>query len=363
MDIAFKTHINPMHAEAALIQLGANVEPDENVTIDLSQCEFIDPSAGWRLSNSLRRHAQRGLLEVILPDRAQIAGEQWFKSFTRTGLGYAIAFHCSRVRSVSGGDITAELKEYYMRVDGKPSATHMLISGIRDRRPFNVDDFPQFNGKFRGLLSKLYAQTPKLASLHALSTFVFEAVQNIYDHSHAKPLPPGTPVFDYLCVNYYKDIRNPPDVGRHLATYLKRLNEVLPPERRSGFIEVVANDDGVGVAARQSQVSDIYWRNDRREEKAALIQALARGGSIKFITQDCPIRYDPGLGTYKILDALRKLSAFAFIRTGRLLAYFDGADVSQDAFGIVGEDELGYMPGTALNVIVPIVDSQLRLGF
>jgi hypothetical protein len=363
MDIAFKTHINPMHAEAALAQLGGEPEPKDSVTIDLSQCEFIDPSAGWRLANGLRRHASRGLLDVILPDRTQIAGEHWFKSFTRTGLGYAIAFHCNRVRSALGEDITAEIKEYYMRVEGKPAATHILISGIRDKRPFNVDDFPQFNSKFCGLLSKLRAQTPKSDSLHALSTFVFEAIQNIYDHSHAKPLPPKTPVFDYLCVNYYKNIRNPPDVGRHLATYLKRLNDTLPQERRAGFMEVVVNDDGVGVAARQSQSPDIYWRAGRSDEREALIRALAKGGSIKFITQDCPIRYDPGLGTYKIIDALRKLSAFAFIRTGRLLAYFDGGSNSQEAFDIVGEDELGYMPGTALEVIIPIVDSQMRLIF
>jgi len=360
--IEFKSHVNPKHAENAITQLGSEESPSEFVQIDLSACTFIDPSAGWRLANGLRRYAEKELLTVILPDQDRFSSEQWFKSFTRTGLGYAIAFHCNRIVTPSGRDITEEIKNYYSRVDGIPAPTHVLVSGIRSKRPFNVDNFSQFSTKFQSMLSKLRAESPPEGSLQALTTFVFEAVQNVYDHSSSAPLPRSTKVFDYLCVNYHANIRNPPDVENRFATYLKRLTGVLPENRRAGFMEVIINDDGVGIAGRQSQRTDIYHETDRQEERAALSEALAQGGSIKLITKDCPVRYDPGHGTQKIMAALRELSAFAFVRTGRLLAYFDGSDASQEAFAVTAE-ELGYMPGTALEVIIPIVESQLRLAF
>lgn len=363
LTITFKDHVNPNHVEEALSKLGAEPSPSHIVRVDLSKCVFIDSFAGWRLGNGFRRHAERGLLEVVVPDRAEVPSEQWFKSFTRTGLGYAIAHHCNHIRTALGKDVTADMKEYYDRVEGVPAPTHLLVAGIRDRRPFNVDDFPQFYNKFLGMISKLRAQSSSTKeSLHALSTFVYEGIQNIYDHSQSSPLPRGTKVFDYLCVNYHANIRNPPDVEGRLAAYLKRLPEAIPHKRLGGYMEVVVNDDGVGIAARQSQRPGIYWDSNSDEEKKALLVALARGGSIKFVTKDCPIRYDPGLGTHKIIDALRKLSAFAFIRTGRFLVYFDGSSRSQDAF-VATDERLGYMPGTTLEVIVPIVESQLRLDF
>lgn len=361
--ITFNSHINPQHAEAAVEELGSEETPSVHTLVDLSQCVFVDPSAGWRLANALRRHANAGLLDVVVPPRDALSSEKWFKAFTRSGLGYAIAHHCACVRDSAGNDLTDEIKKYYQRIEGEKGSTHLLLAGVRRNRPFNIDEFGQFNSKFQDRLAKLRGTQASPEDLHYLATFVFEAIQNIYDHAHSSPLPRETPIYDYLCVNYHANIRNPPDVANRLVQYLKRLPELLPEKQKiAGYMEVVVNDDGVGIAARQSQAASIYWQHDLYWEKNELMEALSQGGSIKFSTHDCPIRHDPGLGTQKILDALRRLRAFAFIRTGRLLAYFDGGDQAQTGFQITNE-QLGYMPGTGIEVILPIVERQLHLAF
>jgi len=361
--IQFKTHVNPQHAEDAIALLGADHDPTEAVRIDFSQCVFFDPSVGWRLANALRRYAHSGLLEVVLPSRERFGDEQWFKMFTRSGLGYALAFHCDCLVDSIGKDLTTELKEYYERVSEVKGSTHVLLAGIRSRRPFNIDDFGHFNRRFLDLLSKLRMQLAGEEDLQSLATFVFEAIQNVYDHAHSSPLKRGTRVFDYLCVNYHANIRNPPDVAHRLVQYLNGVRRSVDQAQKIiGFMEVIVNDDGVGIAARQSQRADIYWDADTQSERKAVIDALSSGGSIKFAANDCPIRHDPGLGTQKIVGSLQRLRAFAFIRTGRVLAFFDGSDEKQETFEITDE-QLGYMPGTGIEVIVPMVDRQLRLGF
>src|SRR5262249_13321941 len=122
---------------------------------------------------------------------------------------------------------------------------------------------------------------------------------------------------------------------------------------RTDFVQVCVNDDGVGIAARQSLDPSIYT-GPIEHEKEALRGALSARSLVKLRAHDARVRGTPGQG-YTYIDAcLRSLRAFAVLRTGRLLAVFDGTDDQGDGFALVAGD-LGYMPGTTLDVLIPIL--------
>lgn len=365
-EITFGKAINPQHAEDAVAQLGGPDESLQMTRIDFSGCQHIDASVGWRLGNALRRHAERSLLEIVLPSwdetDSRDTGQLWFRYFTRTGLGQAIAHRCDRV--LRGEENVAErLRAFYAGSGLKQRQNHFFSPGIRQNRPFNVDDFDDFLNHFQSAVQFVPVDGRTFASdfLTQLGSFVFEAVQNVWDHSCGKPLPQETDVFDYLCVNFFKTLSAAPDPSGKLAGFVKRINsEFSASEKLLGFVEVIVNDDGVGIAARQSLDSLIYWDPDTYREQGAFLEAIKRGKSVKFKSQDCPIRRDPGYGISKIAKSLRDLRAFAVLRTGRRIAVHDPFDNTSDGF-VLTNDILGYLPGTALDVLVPMPDPQRRL--
>jgi hypothetical protein len=87
---------------------------------------------------------------------------------------------------------------------------------------------------------------------------------------------------------------------------------------------------------------------------------MEASGSVKIRAQDTTIRGDPGYGTVYMMSALRTLSAYATLRTGRLLAVFDGTS-DQDAFRFA-PDAFAYMPGTMLEIVFPRTTRQLSFG-
>jgi hypothetical protein len=180
----------------------------------------------------------------------------------------------------------------------------------------------------------------------------FESIENVYDHAARKPLPKGAKVLSYFLLGYYKSVRGHPDPNGRLQGYDERLAS-LTSRSRTDFIQVCVNDDGVGMAARQSQDPDIY-RGAIEEEKAAVREALTTNSSVKLKTQDCRVRGVSGFGYTYIESSLRSLRALAVLRTGRLLAFLDGTEESGRGFDLVA-GILGYMPGTTLDVLIPIL--------
>jgi hypothetical protein len=118
----------------------------------------------------------------------------------------------------------------------------------------------------------------------------------------------------------------------------------------------VVNDDGNGIPARHSLDSTIYWKNIR-EERQWLVSALESGSSVKLRSQDTVVRGDPGYGFNKIISSFTGLQAFALLRTGRSEAFFDST-LGMTGFKI-NDITLGYMPGTALQVVFPVIPANL----
>ena len=107
----------------------------------------------------------------------------------------------------------------------------------------------------------------------------------------------------------------------------------LTARRRTDFVQVCVNDDGVGVAARQSQDLDIY-QGPLEAEETAVRDALKTNSSVKLRAQDCRVRGISGFGYTYIESCLRSLRALAVLRTGRLLAFLDGTDDSRKGFDL-----------------------------
>lgn len=356
----FRSGINPDHAETFVKRLSQRDTDNQHVVVRFEGYPYVNAGVGWRIGNALRRYAG-DRLEIHIPPFNGGKGE-WFRSFTRSCLGDAFAAHAGRI-FCGDLDVTEEVRSYYVEWSCRKSqnavVTGSLDSGI------NVD--PEREDRFRDEFLRSLRQVNVRPNnferdrLQDVIKLVFEAIQNVYDHATRKPLIENTRVVSYCLIGYYKSIGNHPDPAGKLRGYLEHLDKI-EPRRRADFIEVCVNDDGVGIAARQSQDPAIYW-GAIEDEEAALSQAIAARSSVKLRANDTRVRGVPGQGYTYIESSLRALRAFAILRSGRLLAVLDGTNNNDTGFSLMQLD-LGYMPGTTLDVLIPILkdaDGQLTL--
>lgn len=348
----FKTGISPVKAERVIAALGAEEQPSRSVVLNFKDYPYVNTGVAWRIGNAIRRYSGQQL-EVVVPQFGDGQG-RWFRSFTKTGLGDAIATHAGKILSV-GEDITAQVRAYYAEKLVRKSNNSVFWGGLHQAVTINPEREDLFRDEFIASLKYVnvkptHFDRDRLQDLIKLS---FEAIQNVYDHARRKPLPEGTRVVSYALLDYFKLIEdNHPDPDGRLRTYLTRL-PALTSRVRKDFIEICVNDDGVGIAARHSQDPSIYWGPAARETEIVL-NALSAHSSVKLRAQDSRVRGTPGQGYTYIDSCLRAILAFAILRTGRLLAVFDGTADASSGFSLVPGD-LGYMPGTTLNILIPIL--------
>lgn len=346
-------------AEELISKLGRTTHPEKQVTLDLSECHYIDVGAGSLIGNAIRPYGQASKLMVIVPsitNEKDFSGK-WFLTFTRSGLGVAIAEYASTIIS-NEVDVTALVKNYYSLKANTSTNNLVFIRDIHLGSNVNVDNINDFLPVFYEWLGNVNVNSDTVNDINhdSIVQLCFEGLQNIFDHANKKPLPTGTPILSYFSLRYYKGIGD----GEWPATfknYLERLRE-MDIINNSSFIEIVVNDDGVGMAARQSLRHGIYWGSLERE-KEALDNSLA-SGSVKTRTNDTTVRGDPGRGYNNIASSLRKLNAFASLRTGRILVTFNGCVKITMGTGWIETKAKhgllhGYVPGTSLRIILPII--------
>src|SRR5205807_10377350 len=126
--------------------------PPERVWLDLRGCSRVRPGAAWRLGSALRRVSRhRGFLEVAVPmlDDRDFSGA-WYTDFTRSGLGYAIAAHASRVVASSGSDVGIQIQDYYSKhadqVSNNANGTYSL-QALRDLASDRNDFYRQLDAR------------------------------------------------------------------------------------------------------------------------------------------------------------------------------------------------------------------------
>jgi hypothetical protein len=340
--------VTPARAEEVIAQL-ADAEEGASVSLRFSGYPYMTPGTGWRIGNALRRFSGAPLEASVPP-----FGEgDWFRTFTRSGLGYALAAHAGKILT-DGADITAQVQNFYNAKEKRSDQNAVFIGDLHRGISVNPEREDLFRDAFLGALRYVNVRPSNFGrdGLGDVIKLSFEAIQNVFDHAKRKPLPDGTKIVSYFLLSYYKSLSGHPDPTGLLRGYVRRLARTAG-RGRSDFVQVCVSDDGVGIAARQAQDASVY-RGPIGAEAATVREALVARSSVKLIAQDCPIRGAAGHGYSYINASLQALRAFAVLRTGRLLAVFEG---SQGSRGFeFARAELGYMPGTTLDVLVPIAN-------
>ena len=357
LSVSFGTGINPEHAERVIKSLSEDRVPSRKVLLQFADYPYVNAGSGWRIGNALRRYTGK-LLEVSVPP----VGGDWFRTFTRSGLGIAIATHAGKVLC-EGEDVKSKIRKLYLDESISFGQNAVFYRDLHRGLSVNPDREDLFRSVFLNSLRNVNVKPGDFERdrLQDVIKMAFEAIQNTYDHAARKPLAEGTRIVSYLLLGYYKTFAGHQDPTGRLKGYIDRLADKTR-RKRTDFVQVCVNDDGVGIAARQAQDLSIYWGTKEAEE-SAVQSALKSRSSVKLRAQDCRIRGSAGEGFTYIDSSLRTLRAFAVLRTGRLLAVFDGTDDAGEGFLLV-EGDLGYMPGTTLDVLIPMLkegDDQLPL--
>ncbi|HEV7668318.1 MAG TPA: hypothetical protein VGS22_07320 [Thermoanaerobaculia bacterium] len=353
--------LNLKRAEQAIKTLGTQHLQGHSALVNLSRCQHVDVGGGWRLGCALRRFERVGL-SVHVPSPGNFAGS-WFLNFTRSGLGLSLSRYASEILA-DGQDITETIRSYYRTPRAHLSAyssqtppawigqNSILIPDIESGVLF-LDDISHFLVSIEPLFQyvKLDVKAYNKEDMAALIRLLFESAQNVWDHADRSPLPETTSITSYISFRYYKKVAVKVDHGTSLEDYLSRYESFLPSSTDVvGFVELNVVDDGVGIAARQSQDHSIYW-GDFHHELAMTTLAFTDGISVKLQSHDATVRGKPGFGFGNIKESLEHLVAYAFVRTGRVAAYFDPTSGHREFQ--LDPRPLGYMPGTVLQVLLP----------
>lgn len=356
VEFTFRSTIAVDEIERLLVESDPRCDAGRSWTLDLTAVRHVQPGAGYRLAHALSRWS-RGEVVARVPDPGGFSG-RWFQTFTRSGLGLALARHANSI--VSGDeDISEQVRAYY----ADKGATSGQNYGVRA----NIDDgsltadVDRFAAAFLRLGAYVDLERSVLApeERRALVGLAYEATTNVVDHAYKAPWEVRESALSYLSLSRYETLRA--QAGERLAEYLGRANAALAEadEATLGWVEILVCDDGVGIAARQSGNADIA-SEAIQVEREYLQEALSTGGSIKLVTRDAVTIGEPGYGFTLIAGALARLNGYAALRTGRLLAECDGTLPEESGFAL-GDHVLGWVPGTALHVVLPLRDPQLRI--
>src|SRR5690349_17132391 len=94
LEQVFESGVNPDHAESFITKLDRGNPLSTRVLLRFEGYPYINAGVGWRVGNALRPYS--GGVEAIVPPFGM---GDWFRTFTRSGLGDALAAHASVIRS------------------------------------------------------------------------------------------------------------------------------------------------------------------------------------------------------------------------------------------------------------------------
>jgi hypothetical protein len=355
---AFGESMGVDEVEGLLLSASPRQDAARSWVLDLSKLRIVEPGAGYRFANALSRWA-KGEVVVRVPPPKNYTG-MWFRTFTRSGIGLALARHATVVHA-GDEDITTQLRVYYASKEDTSSTNY----GVRTRLHNGAftPDIDRFAAEFFSLAGHIQLRPRDLrwSDRIALIALVFESVLNVVDHAFADPWQGDEPGLSYLSLRYYRTLSAKRDEQVGLSDYLTRARAAARDESQEihGWAELVISDDGVGIPARQTRNLEIYEEPAAAEERR-LIEALETRESIKLVTRDAVTIGEPGYGYTIIAGALSNLGAHCALRTGRRLAELDGTLPDVDGFRL-RDEILGWLPGTVLHVVIPLRDPQLRI--
>jgi hypothetical protein len=355
--VKFGAALTAGRVESLLSEIPVDDTP-RSVELDFSDCDLLAPGAGWRLGNAMSRWGRTGRVRATVPDPGDFSGH-WFLAFTRSGLGLALACFADEIRLGDDTDVGDRVRRYYADAGSRSNTNYAVATELPDSTL--VEDIDALDEELRrmAVLVGLDFQDLERVARDALREACFEAAENVLDHAFRSPEEPQIDrCLSYLSFGYHRKVNTARFAGEEFRRYLSDLPESLPKDREQrGFVEVVVVDSGCGLAARQSQDPDVY-RGKIGLEVAAMEEALDTGGTVKLRVDDSFIRGEPGYGYGYIVEGLRRLNAYAILRTGRCSVTLDAT--GHDA-GWRVDAPLDYLPGTALHLIFPLISNQLHM--
>jgi hypothetical protein len=346
------------HVEALLKELPIDGTP-RAVTLDLCPCRHVGPGAGWRLGNAISAWAAAGEVKVRVPDPGDFSGS-WFLNFTRSGLGLALARHAEEIKSPVG-DVSRALREYYAergRLNSENYAVELDL--VQSPLGIGIDAFAHEAKKLTPFVH-LDLESLNRVTRQGFLEACFEAIENVGDHSFRSPWHEVARPLSYFSLSFHKTIASGNAPGAIPRGYLERVPEQVPGNRdRLGYVELIVTDNGCGIAQRHSLNPDIH-AGPIEEEDRVLIAAFKKGETVKLRAGDSFVRGKSGYGFSYIVRGLRRLRAYATIRTGRRVAILDGSLPAEDAVWKLDGEPLAAIPGTTLQMLFPVMSSQLNL--
>jgi hypothetical protein len=358
VDVLRSNSLTVTRAEDWIRRLDHAAQGRTAVLLDLTGCRNIDSGAGWRIGNALRRFAAPdGRCDVIVEPPGDFS-DWWFLHYTRSGLGHSLADYASTIKDTNDEDITKNVRSYYQ---SKSEHTGSTIKGVYGNSTMQalVPNEEYFYGRFDSWVDELFGRrrTDEAMVTKQLRTLAWEAVTNVVDHSWKQPLPPATRTLSSLTMRWYRAASVASSPGH--ARWVSHLRAASDGRPLGGLVDLVISDDGVGLAGRQALDLAVY-RGPIENELNAVAAGLKAGTTVKLRAHDAEVRGTPGYGFTYIIDTIRKLNAWALLRTGRIALEFDGTSSGTDGF-VLRDRTLAYLPGTTIEVTVPIFDAQFQL--
>jgi hypothetical protein len=303
--------------------------------------------------------AADGELTVLVPEPGDFS-DQWFLSFTRSGLGLALACHADRIET-SEGDIHQRVSQYYAERGNTGNENYAVeVDLVQTPLAISIDAFDRGIEKLASYVRLDFKGLDRVAQ-QALREACFEAIENVGDHAFRAPWPEKAVPFSYFSLRYHKNMGSANVPGAELHGYLERIPKLVPEDRdQLGFIEVVVTDNGNGIARRHRLDLDLC-EGSIEDEDAALAEAFEATGSVKLKAGDSFVRGEPGFGFSYISRGLQRLNAYAILRTGRRVAVLDGSFPAPNPGWIVADEQLAMIPGTTFQMYFPLISPQLHL--
>jgi len=355
----FSHAVSIENVELCLLQWSAAEDAESETELNLAELRNVEPGAGIRLANAMRRWAA-GRLVIVLAPGLDLKGSDWFRLFSRSGIGWAIAAHAKEVKS-GDHDVTAEVRSYYAGLGSTQANSCLMYRNLESGALAPNQD--RFMAVLFAAMREHLARAEEwieVENRRALARLAYEAIANVIDHAFGSPWAGEGEQLSYLSVRWYQTISTASDALGGLRSFRRSHCRSLGlGEDISGWLEIVVVDDGVGIAARQRQIPEkSIYRGPIIEEDDALREALSTNATVKLRARDAQLRGEPGYGTTIMAECLRRVGAYAALRTGRRLVEFDPWRQREFELNPV---EFGWMPGTAVQVLLPVHDPQLRL--
>jgi hypothetical protein len=355
----FRHSVGLGEVERCLLDWNAEEDSEAETELDLSLLRNVESGAGVRLTNAMRRWSAGRLVVVLAPD-VDLHSSEWFRLFTRSGIGWALATHATLIRS-GEREFSEEIRSYYATLGSTEANNCLMYRGLESGAMAPNQD--RFIASLFASMREHVSRAEKWIEIEdrrSIARLAYEAIANVIDHAFGSPWQAGAEQLSYLSVRWYQTISaSSDDLGGLYSYRQSHCRSLDPGEEISGWLEIVVADDGVGIAARHHQISEkAIYAGPIAIEDAALSEALKSSATVKLRALDAQLRGEPGYGTTIMAECLKRAGAYAALRTGRRLVEYDPWRHGQFE---LHDAELGWMPGTAVQVLLPVLNPQLRL--